>query len=158
MIYRLAEEKDRAEVRRMIVEAFVPITWMKRADELFGPFNGLDWRERFGRRIDPLLERGVVLVGEEDGIIRAAAAGSYDAASGTGIIDFLAVAPGYQGRGPGRAMLAAMLRHFACLGATTATLECLTDNEVALALYRSGGWNEIATSVRFFRRLDGILE
>lgn len=158
MTFRIAQESDRVSVRRMIVESFEPITWMKQADELYGPFNGLDWRERFGRRVDPLLERGVVLLGEESGVIQAAAAGSYDSAAGTGVIDFLAVDPQFQGRGAGRAMLDGMLRHLASLGATTATLECLTTNETALGLYRSSGWHEIATSIRFFRRLDGILE
>lgn len=158
MTFRLIRETDRAHVRAMMIETFAPITWMKRADELYGPFNGLDWRERFGRRVDPLLERGIVLLGEEDGAIQAAAAGSYDAASGTGVVDFLAVDSRHQGRGAGREMLDAMLRHLAGLGATTATLECLAGNETALALYRSSGWNEIATSIRFFRRLDGILK
>jgi ribosomal protein S18 acetylase RimI-like enzyme len=158
MTFRLIRDDDRAHVRAMMIETFAPITWMKRADEFYGPFNGLDWRERFGRRVDPLLDRGIVLLGEDDGAIQAAAAGSYDSASGTGVVDFLAVDSRYQGLGLGREMLDGMLRHLAGLGATTATLECLSDNETALALYRSAGWNEIATSIRFFRRLDGILK
>ncbi len=159
MTFRLARPEDHPRVRSLLIEAFTPISWMRRADESFGPFNGLDWRERFGRRVDPQLERGVVLLGEdESGAIVAASTGSYDAASGTGVVDFLAVDPAHQAQGRGRAMLDAMLRHLATLGATTATLECLSDNEVALGLYRSQGWTEIATSIRFFRRLDGILE
>jgi ribosomal protein S18 acetylase RimI-like enzyme len=158
MTFRLAQPTDHASVRRMIVDTFEPITWMKEADQRYGPFNGLDWRERFGRRVDPLLERGIVLLGEDAGEIQAAAAGSYDPGAGTGVIDFLAVDPRHQGHGLGRAMLNGMLRHFALLGATTATLECLTTNEPALTLYRSAGWTEVATSIRFFRRLDGILE
>jgi ribosomal protein S18 acetylase RimI-like enzyme len=159
VIFRLALPADHAAVRNMMIEAFTPISWMRRADESYGPFNGIDWRERFGRRVDPLLERGIVLIGEDEaGSIAAAAAGSYDAASGTGVVDFLAVAPAGQGQGRGRLMLNAMLRHLAGLGATTATLECLSDNDPALALYRSEGWSEIATSIRFFRRLDGILD
>ena len=110
MTFRLAAEGDRALVRHMIIETFDSISWMKRADELYGPFNGLDWRERFGRRVDPLLDHGIVLLGEESGSLQAAAAGSYDAASGTGVVDFLAVDPQYQGHGAGRAMLQAMLR------------------------------------------------
>ncbi len=158
MIFRLALPADHAQLRRMIVDTFEPISWMKEADGTFGPFNGLDWRERFARRLDPLLERGIVLIGEDAGSIQAAALGSYDAASGLGIVDFLAVDPAWQGSGHGRAMLNAMLRYLAALGATTATLECLAGNGPALALYRSEGWTEVATSIRFFRRLDGILE
>jgi ribosomal protein S18 acetylase RimI-like enzyme len=158
MTFRLATREDHAHVRRMIVDCFAPITWMRKADESFGPFNGLDWRERFGRRLDPLFARGIVLLGEEAGAVQAAAVGTYDPATGTGVVDFLAVDPVAQGSGHGRAMLDAMLRHLAALGATTATLECLDTNPTALALYRSAGWSEVATSIRFFRRLDGILE
>ena len=159
MTFRLARPEDHPRVRNLMIEAFTPISWMRQADESFGPFNGLDWRERFGRRVDPQLERGIVLVGEDElGVIIAASTGSFDAASGTGVVDFLAVDPAHQSHGCGRAMLDAMLRHLATLGATTATLECLAGNEAALTLYRSQGWAEIATSIRFFRRLDGILE
>jgi len=158
MTFRLARRDERESLRRMILEAFEPITWMKRADELFGPFNGLDWRARFSRRLDPLFDHGIVLVGEADNRTQAAALGSYDSASGTGVVDFLAVDPQWQGQGAGRAMLDGMLRHLAGLGATTATLECLAGNEAALTLYRADGWSEIATSIRFFRRLDGILK
>jgi ribosomal protein S18 acetylase RimI-like enzyme len=158
MTFRLAGPGDHAFVRQIVVDAFAPITWMRRADERYGPFNGLDWRARFNRRLDPLLERGVVLLGEKaEGLVVAAAMGAYDAATGTAVVDFLAVAPGNQGEGLGREMLDAMLRHLAGLGATTATLECLSGNDAALSLYRSAGWDEIATSIRFFRRLDGIL-
>ena len=158
MNFRVALPADHALLRSMIVDTFEPVSWMKPADAKFGPFNGLDWRERFGRRLDPLLERGIVLVGEDAGSLQAVALGSYDAASGLGVVDFLAVDPACQGSGHGRAMLNAMLGHLTALGATTATLECLIGNAPALALYRSEGWTEVATSIRFFRRLDGILK
>ena len=158
MTFRLAIPADSATLRKMIVDTFEPISWMKEADVTFGPFNGLDWRERFGRRLDPLLARGIVLIGEADGAVQAAALGTYEEASGLGVVDFLAVAPAGQGSGHGRAMLNAMLEHLAALGATTATLECLAGNGPALALYRSEGWTEVATSIRFFRRLNGILK
>lgn len=161
--HRLATAADRDRVRAMVLSAFEPISWMRGADAEFGPFNGLDWRARFARRVDPFFDRadGIVLISEESGgerEIAAAALGSVDLVTGVGSVEFLAVNPAAQGRGHGRATLRAMLRHFASLGATTATLECLTNNAPALALYRSEGWTEVATQVRFFRRLDGILE
>lgn len=161
MTFRLAAESDRERVRAMIVESFAPITWMRQADRDFGPFNGLDWRARFERRVNPYFDRGgIVLLGEEEepaGIV-AASTGSYDAVTGVGTIEFLAVDSAHQGRGLGREMLRAMLAHLRSLGATTATLECLTTNAPALELYRSEGWTEVAAQVRFFKRLDGILD
>lgn len=54
----------------------------------------------------------------------------------------LAVAPAYQSRGIGRALLRALLSHAA--GATV-FLEVRTDNEPAIALYRSEGFTVVGT-------------
>ncbi|MGQ0777385.1 MAG: ribosomal protein S18-alanine N-acetyltransferase [Pseudonocardiales bacterium] len=63
-------------------------------------------------------------------------------------IHTLAVDPVHQGRGIGRALLRALLRHAA--GATV-FLEVRTDNEAAIALYRSEGFAVIATRRRYYR-------
>ncbi|MGH3915339.1 MAG: ribosomal protein S18-alanine N-acetyltransferase [Pseudonocardiaceae bacterium] len=60
----------------------------------------------------------------------------------------LAVDPGHQGRGIGRALLRALLGHAA--GATV-FLEVRTDNEAAIALYRSEGFTVIGTRRGYYR-------
>ena len=60
----------------------------------------------------------------------------------------LAVAPAHQGRGIGRALLRALLDH--AVGATV-FLEVRTDNEPAIALYRSEGFVVIGTRRRYYR-------
>ena len=60
----------------------------------------------------------------------------------------LAVDPAHQGRGIGRALLRALLDHAA--GATV-FLEVRTDNEPAIALYRSEGFAVIGTRRGYYR-------
>ncbi|HEY2724307.1 MAG TPA: ribosomal protein S18-alanine N-acetyltransferase [Pseudonocardiaceae bacterium] len=60
----------------------------------------------------------------------------------------LAVDPAYQGRGVGRALLGALLEH--AQGATV-FLEVRTDNETAIALYRSAGFTVIGTRRGYYR-------
>ncbi|MGH3931685.1 MAG: ribosomal protein S18-alanine N-acetyltransferase [Pseudonocardiaceae bacterium] len=63
-------------------------------------------------------------------------------------IHTLAVDPAHQGRGIGRALLRALLEH--AVGATV-FLEVRTDNEAAIALYRSAGFTVIATRRGYYR-------
>ncbi|HKR48464.1 MAG TPA: ribosomal protein S18-alanine N-acetyltransferase [Pseudonocardiaceae bacterium] len=63
-------------------------------------------------------------------------------------IHTLAVDPAHQGRGIGRALLRALLDHAA--GATV-FLEVRTDNESAIQLYRSEGFEVIGTRRGYYR-------
>lgn len=56
-----------------------------------------------------------------------------------GIIDFLAVAPGFQGQGLGKALVAESLRQLAA-EATVAEMRTMNDNYRALALYQRFGF------------------
>ena len=79
----------------MIIDAIGPITWFRKIDEIHGPLNGLDWRERWRRRLQDVFARQTMLVGEcEDGIV-AFASGAYAAAVRSAYIDLLAVRPGH---------------------------------------------------------------
>jgi ribosomal-protein-alanine N-acetyltransferase len=63
-------------------------------------------------------------------------------------IHTLAVDPAHQRRGIGRALLRAILDHAA---GSTVFLEVRTDNESAIALYRSEGFVVIGTRRRYYR-------
>ncbi|MGH3940254.1 MAG: ribosomal protein S18-alanine N-acetyltransferase [Pseudonocardiaceae bacterium] len=60
----------------------------------------------------------------------------------------LAVDPAHQGQGIGRALLRALLDHAT---GTTVFLEVRTDNDAAIALYRSEGFAVIATRRGYYR-------
>lgn len=151
--FRLATPADLAGLRAMIIDSFEPITWFRKLDAEVGPLHGHDWRSRWNLRLDKVFATEIVLVGEAGGEIAAAATGTADADTRLGFVDLLAVAPAHKGKGYGRAMLRGMLDHFRELGMEHANLECLTDNEAGNALYRSEGWQLVASSHRWFTSL-----
>jgi len=151
--FRLAQPAEYPQLEKLTIDAFEPITWMKKADERFGPLNGLDWRARWQARFSHVFHTQHVLVGEEAGEVVALATGTIDDAARLGFIDLLAVDQRFQGRGYGREMLRGMLAYFREQGAGHAHLECLTDNDVGNCLYASEGFEEVARSVRWFKRL-----
>lgn len=151
--FRLATSADHPRLRRLIVDSFEPITWFKKLDEKLGPLNGVDWRGRWDTRLDKVFATQVILVGETEGEIAAAATGTLDTAVALGFIDLLAVDLKHQGKGYGRQMLRGMLDYFRSQGMQHANLECLTDNDRGNALYGSEGWEIVASSNRWFIQL-----
>ena len=150
---RFGKADDLARLIEVSLASFGTVTWQREVDRLYGPLNGLDWRERWRRRVERAMGEQTFLVLEQDGVIQGYACGALDAATGLGHIDILAVDPAAQGRGVGRRLLRAIEEHFRSLGAAHVTLESLVDNETANSLYRKDGYREMARHVNWFKRL-----
>ncbi|MCX6624852.1 MAG: GNAT family N-acetyltransferase [Acidobacteria bacterium] len=148
--FRLALPSEYDTLEKLTIESFEPITWMKRADERFGPLNGKDWRERWQTRFAHVFANQTVLLGEAGGEVVALATGTADEATRLGFIDLLCVFAGHQGKGYGRAMLRGMLECLKEQGCRHANLDCLTDNAVGNRLYASEGFEEVSRSIRWF--------
>ncbi len=151
--FRLARPSDYQRLENLTIRSFEPITWMKKADRRFGPLNGKDWRERWQLRFRKAFDTQVFLLGEEAGEIVAFASGNLDADTRLVYIDLLAVDQARQGRGYGHEMLRGMLDYMKQQGAEHANLDCLTDNDVGNNLYRAEGFEEVARSIRWFKKL-----
>lgn len=151
--FRAATPADHPRLEAMIIASFEPITWARKADERFGPLNGMDWRRRWQLRLANVFATQHILVAEQDGEIVAMASGSIEEPTRLGFIDLLAVDPRFQGRGYGRAMLRAMLEYFKSRGCEHAHLECLVDNQTGNRLYQSEGFVEVARSIRWFIKI-----
>lgn len=151
--FRRADPAEYQKLEDLVVESFAPITWFRRVDEQFGPLNGRDWRVRWKSRFAHVFRTQIVLVGEQDGQVVAAATGTYDAQHRLGFIDLLAVGHEHQGKGLGREMLRGMLNHFKQLGALHVHLDCLTNNEAANCLYAAEGFEEVARHIRWFIKI-----
>ena len=153
LAFRLAQPTDYARLEKLTLESFEPITWLKRVDERFGPLNGRDWRERWQTRFCRAFNTQHVLVGEDAGELVAFASGTIEETARLGYIDLLAVDRRFQGRGYGREMLRGMLQYFKEQDCEHAHLECLTDNDVGNALYRSEGFEDLGRSIHWFVRI-----
>lgn len=69
----------------------------------------------------------------------------------------IAVMPGAQRRGLGRALLAAAAAHAAGLGARRLFLEVSTANAAALALYRGAGFDEVSRRKAYYGDQDALV-
>lgn len=151
--FRLARPEEYPALERMVIDAFEPITWMKKLEDRVGPLNGAGWRDRWHARMAQLFQTQIILVGELDGEVVAFASGLVDSLTAMGLVDILAVTQSRQGQGLGRDMLRGIMQHFRELGCRYVNLECLTDNDVGNSLYASEGFVEVARQIRWFREL-----
>ena len=150
---RPADPQDHAEVERLILESFEPVTWARTLDEKFGPLNGLDWQARWKLRLRKIFAEQIILLGFVDGVLAAVSTSTLDAATALAYIDILGVARGQQGQGYGREMLRATMAYLGDRGAAYVHLDCLTGNDNGNALYESEGFEEVARHIRWFRRI-----
>ncbi|HYM09547.1 MAG TPA: GNAT family N-acetyltransferase [Bryobacterales bacterium] len=150
---RPAVPGDLPRIIEVSLAAFETVTWQRTVDRTFGPLQGLDWRERWRRRMEKAFQEETFLVLEENQQILGYACGTVDTAIGLGHIDILAVDPAARGRGCGRHLLSTMEELFRSQGATHVTLESLVDNETANSLYRRTGYQQLAQHINWFKKL-----
>ena len=153
MQIRPAQEHEYADIERLVIESFEPITWARTLDKRFGPLNGQDWRARWKLRMEKIFAEQFILVGTVDDALAAISTSTVEPQSALAYIDLIAVARDRQGHGYGREMLRATMRHLKDLGAQYVNLDCLTGNENANDLYKSEGFEEVARHIRWFRRI-----
>ena len=80
----------------------------------------------------------------------------FDVLSGTtGEIITLGVAPEIRRQGAARALIDDLLRRARTQGVRSLTLEVADDNEIALTLYGSLGFQQVGLRPRYYRRADG---
>lgn len=151
---REAASEERDAVVELIRAAFEPITMFRRIEQMFGPFNGRDWRDRFRVRAQKSVDTRTVLVGVDNASrLSACVLGAYDPAFRLAFLDMLAVAPDSQGQGLGCEMVRAFEDWAREQGAEAIHLDCLADNHAGNSLYRSEGFEEVTRQVIWFKRL-----
>jgi mycothiol synthase len=108
-----------------------------------------EWSARaLGKRLTPELSLVAEAGGSGVGVLLAERDEDRD-----GLVDYLAVAPAWQGRGLGRALLRAALAGFAAAGLRRVVLWVHGDNESATALYSAAGMHVSFSGDRWVKRL-----
>lgn len=153
MQIRRATEQDYAEVEKLVIDSFEPVTWARPLEQMFGPLNGVDWQARWKIRMRKIFDDQIVLLGMVNGVLTAASSCTLEQATALAYIDILAVGRDQQGHGYGREMLRATIEHLRGLGAQYVNLDCLIDNDKGNALYEDEGFVEVARHIRWFRRI-----
>lgn len=151
---REATEAEEPAVLDLLCRSFEPISMFRRIEEMFGPLNGRDWKDRFRTRAQKSVDTRTVLAGFDGaGKLVACALGGYDPAFRLAFLDMLAVSPDCHGQGYGGEMVRAFESWALEQGAEAAHLDCLTDNDGGNALYQREGFEEVARQIIWFKRL-----
>jgi ribosomal protein S18 acetylase RimI-like enzyme len=136
---------------------FGPVSLDANIERTLGPFGATDWRDRKVAAIaeDCRLQPDGVFVAEDDaGQIVGYVTTRLNRASSVGWIPNLAVDPGRQSQGLGRALLERALEFFQERGMEIARIETLEQNSVGQKLYPRLGFVEVGRQIHYAKRLD----
>ena len=120
-------------------------------ENAFGAFGETDWRQRKARHIDEDAQANPdgIFVNEEDGKPIGYITTRIDTETRIGWIPNLAVLPGHQGKGIGKALIAAALDYFEASGMVLARIETVAQNPVGTVFYPRAGFQEITRQVHY---------
>ena len=151
------KSEDLARLQEVTAQTFGPVSIDCNMEKQFGPFGDGGWR---GRKVAAIADDcrlqpdGVFVAEDAGGKIVGYVTTRLNAISKVGWIPNLAVDPGCQGRGLGRALLSHAVDFFRRSGMQVAKIETLEQNPIGQSLYPSLGFKEVARQIHFAMRLD----
>jgi len=154
---RTYREDDRARLHEITSASFQDASIHGTLERMYGPLRGTTWAERKCREIDADIAQeaaGVLVAEDDDGMVVGYITTTTDETSGIGRIPNLAVAPGQQGKGIGKALINAALDRFGQAGMELVKIETLAGNETGQALYPRFGFEEFVRQVHYIMRTE----
>jgi ribosomal protein S18 acetylase RimI-like enzyme len=144
-------EADRARIHEITATCFVGVAMDHTLEQRYGRIGGATWQQRKQRDLNAELDanpRGA-FVAEEDGAVVGYITTRLNPSTKIGGIPNLAVLPGQQGKGLGRALLQTALDYLTNEGMQLARIETLEQNAVGRHLYPQLGFQEFARQIQF---------
>ena len=155
MEIRHFQEADRDAIRKVTIDCFGDVSIYSLAERKYGQFRDTTWQELKTKHVEDdldLCEDGAFVAVEGEGIIGFITA-IPDEKTGIGWIHNLAVAPGNQGKGVGKALIQHAL-DFSCeKGMTHAKIETLVGNDAGGHLYPKMGFEELCRQIFYVQEL-----
>ena len=154
---RVYQPTDLPRLQHITRATFGPVSIDRNMEQKLGSFGQGDWASRKVAAIaDDCLAQpdGVFVAVEQDGGVVGYITTRLNPVSAVGWIPNLAVDPGHQGRGIGRALLEHALAFFRRSGMHVAKIETLDQNPVGQQLYPQLGFQEVARQIHYATRLD----
>lgn len=148
---RTYHPSDRKVLKEITTACFDGVSIDQNIEKRFGPVGGRTWQWRKVRHIDADVEANPdgVFVDEQDGRIVGYITTRIDRESKIGWIPNMAVLPGYQGRGIGKALMQVAFDYFRREGMILAKIETLDQNPVGTQFYPKVGFMEVARQIHY---------
>ncbi len=157
MRIRTYRDADRPYLHQITAASFQDASIHGKLERMYGRLRGTTWAERKCREIDADIAQepeGVLVAEGEDGTVVGYITTTTDEMSGIGRIPNLAVAPGQQGKGIGKALINAALDRFEQTGMELVKIETLATNETGQALYPRFGFRELVRQIHYVMRTE----
>ena len=150
--YRASDYDALVEVTK---RAFDGVSIDQNIERRYGLIHGVGWGERKAAHLDADVAANPhgILVWDVDGVAVGYVSCRFHPRTHIGRIPNLAVHPEHQGKGVGRALLAAAFEYLRALGMELVRIETLVQNERCCELYPRLGFEEVARQVHYVMRL-----
>jgi ribosomal protein S18 acetylase RimI-like enzyme len=157
--YRIRDYRptDLPRLQEITALTFGPFSIDRNTEQILGPFGQGTWETRKTAAIaeDCRVQPDGVFVAENgSGAVVGYVTTRLFPVSSMGWIANLAVDPGHQGKGLGRALLERAIAFFKSRGMAAARIETLEQNPVGQSLYPTLGFKEVARQIHYAMRLE----
>ncbi len=155
MRIRKFKPDDAQALKQITAETFENTSIDKNIEDMFGLLNGTNWVQRKLRHIDADIAANAegIFVAEEEGEVIGYITTVLDRETLLGRIPNMAVARAHQGKGVGKALMAAALEYLRAQGMEHAKIEALEQNKVATTFYPRVGFREVARQIHYVMKL-----
>jgi len=147
---------DLDTLKQITITCFEGVSIDHNIYRLLGDVGAVDWQTRKARHIDQdvTAQPDGVFVWEEEGEPIGYITARLNNESKIGWIPNLAVLPGNQGKGIGKALMKEALDYFEANGMVGAKIETLDQNDIGQEFYPRSGFTEVARQVHYVMRLE----
>ncbi len=143
--------EDLSTLRDITVTCFDGISIDQHIERLFGRFADTRWEDRKAGHIDADAGANAegLFVYEADGEVIGFITTRIDPVNKVGGIPNMAVLPGHQGQGIGKALMKAALDFLETVGMEMVRIETLDNNDVGMRFYPRTGFQEVARQIHY---------
>ena len=149
-------ESDMETLRAITAICFDGVSIDQNIERRYGTIAGKGWQWRKAGHIgaDAAAHPEGILVCEEEGEVVGYVTARPNPETRIGGIPNLAVLPGHQGRGVGKALIAKAVEYLKAGGMRYVRIETIEQNETATALYSKLGFQEVARQIHYVMPIE----
>ena len=149
-------ESDMETLRAITAICFDGVSIDQNIERRYGTISGKGWQWRKAGHIgaDAAAHPEGIFVCEEEGEVVGYVTARPNPETRIGGIPNLAVLPGHQGRGVGKALIAKAVEYLKAGGMRYVRIETIEQNETATALYPKLGFQEVARQIHYIMSIE----